>query len=131
MTRDFPRPASRQQRHQRPVRRQAVLFEKLFAWHRRPDNSRQWMVNVIRSHSPVSKKRLLEREDAQQPRNVPSHTMNTALPPCPDLWSHQINHGYPHLPELGSEPQVKVRTVGQDRQSRFPLGGRPLELLEL
>src|SRR5688500_1584629 len=81
------------------------------------------MADVVGRNAARAKVLLLKGKDAQQARDVSPHAMYTAFPPCPDLWSYQVNDRNPHPAELGGQPQVKIGAIRQDCQTRtLPFG---------
>ena len=89
------------------------------------------MAYVICRESARSEELLLERENAEQPGNVPPHSLEPAFAPRPRLRGYQINHRYAQFLQLSREPQVEIRAVCQDGKVRAVLPGGPNQFPEL
>src|SRR5580658_6224109 len=65
----------------------------------------------------------LKWENAKQLIDVSPHGRQTALPPGPNLRRYQINHRNAQPLQTPSQPQMEVRTVGQNSDIRALLFG--------
>ena len=118
---DLASPASRQNRHDRPVRIEAVARGKLCAAHRRAHHIHQRMAHKIHRYAGITVDLLLEREDHHHLFDQPSHHADSSGAPRPHLRPDEVADGNPAILQPPRDAQVRSRRVDQNSQRRAAL----------
>lgn len=93
--------------------------EKLLAREPGPYTGCQGMPDIGDRNAVLTEKCLFEGEDAEQAVDDTAHGFDPGFAPRPHLWSDQVDHRNAVALEFGSDTEVEIRGIGQDREAGF------------